>query len=116
MGRIIVIEDNIIYSDYVCRLLENKGFHCYDKIRLVAPTNMSVLIQGESGTGKEHIAEKIHVRSKRSGKPFKPVDCYQRSLPHPLCSDTKKGRSREPKARSKAFGRKPPEARCSSTR
>ena len=47
----------------------------YDKIRLVAPTNMSVLILGESGTGKERIAEKIHVRSKRSGKPFKPVDC-----------------------------------------
>lgn len=47
----------------------------YDKIRLVAPTNMSVLILGESGTGKEHIAEKIHARSKRSGKPFVPVDC-----------------------------------------
>ena len=28
MGRIIVIEDNIIYSDFVCRLLENKRFHC----------------------------------------------------------------------------------------
>ena len=186
MGRVIVIEDNIIYSDFVCRLLENKGFNCmatstcngarklfskmqeddivladlrlpdgdgialleelrkqgrnnpyivmtdYDevptavrsmksgaenyipkkliednlfpllktlwkrmerhdtpiherqsaafreidrKIRLVAPTNMSVLILGESGTGKEHIAEKIHARSKRAGKPFIPVDC-----------------------------------------
>ena len=38
------------------------------KIKLVATTNMSVLILGESGTGKEHIAEKIHARSKRSGK------------------------------------------------
>ena len=47
----------------------------YDKIRLVAPTNMSVLILGESGTGKEHIAEKIHARSKRSAGPFVPVDC-----------------------------------------
>ena len=28
------------------------------KIRLVAPTNMSVLILGESGTGKEHITGK----------------------------------------------------------
>ena len=45
------------------------------KIKLVATTNMSVLILGESGTGKEHIAEKIHVRSKRTGKPFIPVDC-----------------------------------------
>jgi len=45
------------------------------KIRLVATTNMSVLIVGESGTGKEHIAEKIHARSKRVGKPFVSVDC-----------------------------------------
>lgn len=186
MDRIIVIEDNIIYSDFVCRLLENKGFCCmaasncngarklfakmqeddivladmrlpdgdgialleelrkqgrnnpyivmtdYDevptavrsmksgaedyipkkliednlfpllktlqkrmerheapiyerqsaafreidhKIKLVATTNMSVLILGESGTGKEHIAEKIHARSKRAGKPFVAVDC-----------------------------------------
>ena len=186
MGRIIVIEDNIIYSDFVCRLLENKGFCCmaasncngarklfakmqeddivladmrlpdgdgidlleelrkqgrnnpyiimtehgeipiavrslklgaedfipkdlleinlppllkalqkrlehheipiYERqsaafreierrIRLVAPTNMNVLILGESGTGKEHIAEKIHTMSKRSAGPFVAVDC-----------------------------------------
>ena len=186
MGRIIVIEDNIIYSDFVCRLLENKGYQSvatstcngarklfakmqeddivladmrlpdgdgialleelrkqgrnnpyivmtefgeipiavrslklgaedfipknllemnlppllkalqkrlehheipiYErqsaafreidhKIKLVANTNMSVLILGESGTGKEHIAEKIHARSKRAGKPFVAVDC-----------------------------------------
>lgn len=186
MGRIIVIEDNIIYSDFVCRLLENKGYQSvatstcngarklfakmqeddivladmrlpdgdgialleelrkqgrnnpyivmtdYDevptavrsmklgaedyipkkliednlfpllktlrkrmerheapvyerqsaafreidhKIKLVANTNMNVLILGESGTGKEHIAEKIHARSKRADKPFIPVDC-----------------------------------------
>ena len=47
----------------------------YDKIRLVAPTNMRVLILDESGTGKEHIAEKIHARSKRTTGPFVPVDC-----------------------------------------
>lgn len=45
------------------------------KIKLVATTNMSVLILGESGTGKEHIAEKIHARSKRAAEPFIPVDC-----------------------------------------
>lgn len=26
MGRIIVIEDNLVFADYVCRLLESKGF------------------------------------------------------------------------------------------
>ncbi|QUT77083.1 Regulatory protein AtoC [Bacteroides salyersiae] len=45
------------------------------KIKLVAPTNMSVLVLGENGTGKEHVAEKIHKMSKRSGKPFVAVDC-----------------------------------------
>ena len=186
MGRVIVVEDNIIYSDFVCRLLESKGYptiststcngarklflamreddivladlrlpdgdgialleelrkqgrnnpyivmtdydevptavrsmkqgaedyipkklietnlfpllktlqkrlerhdtpiherqstafrEIYRKIKLVAPTNMSVLILGESGTGKEHIAEKIHARSKRAAGPFVAVDC-----------------------------------------
>ena len=45
------------------------------QIRLVAPTDMSVLIFGENGTGKEHIAHHLHDKSKRAGKPFVPVDC-----------------------------------------
>lgn len=45
------------------------------RIRLVAPTEMSVLIFGENGTGKEHIAHLLHEKSRRSGKPFVAVDC-----------------------------------------
>lgn len=45
------------------------------RVRLVAPTRMSVLILGENGTGKEHIAQHIHAQSKLSDKPFVAVDC-----------------------------------------
>ena len=47
----------------------------YNHVNLVAPTNMSVLIQGASGTGKEHIAHLIHSRSSRAEKPFIAIDC-----------------------------------------
>jgi DNA-binding NtrC family response regulator len=41
----------------------------------VGPTDLSVLITGESGTGKEVVAKALHASSKRSRKPFVPVDC-----------------------------------------
>jgi two-component system response regulator HydG len=44
-------------------------------ISLVAPTDMSIIIQGESGTGKEYIARMIHQQSNRHNKPFVAVDC-----------------------------------------
>ena len=44
-------------------------------IRLVAPTNSTVLILGETGTGKEVLAKAIHKMSKRSEKPFVVVSC-----------------------------------------
>jgi two-component system response regulator HydG len=47
----------------------------YEHVRLVAPTNMSVIIEGESGTGKEHIASSIHQLSDRAKKPFIAIDC-----------------------------------------
>lgn len=47
----------------------------YNHVRLVAPTNMPVLIKGASGTGKEHIARLIHQESKRKDRPFIAVDC-----------------------------------------
>jgi two-component system response regulator HydG len=45
------------------------------QIDLVAPTNYTVIIHGESGSGKEAVAQEIHKRSKRKGKPFVAIDC-----------------------------------------
>ena len=46
-----------------------------DQAKLVAPTNMSVLIQGETGSGKEYIARLIHKNSARKNKKFMAIDC-----------------------------------------
>jgi len=45
------------------------------QVNLIAPTNMSVIIQGKSGTGKEVIANMIHRKSNRKSSPFVPIDC-----------------------------------------
>jgi two-component system response regulator HydG len=47
----------------------------HEMVKLVAPTNMSVLIEGESGTGKENVARTIHQLSPRAKGPFVAVDC-----------------------------------------
>ncbi|MBN2809770.1 MAG: sigma-54-dependent Fis family transcriptional regulator [Deltaproteobacteria bacterium] len=47
----------------------------YARIRQVAPTDSTVLINGQSGTGKELVAKAIHKNSMRSNKPFVAVDC-----------------------------------------
>lgn len=56
----------------------------YNYVGLVAPTQMSVLINGASGTGKEYVAHRIHQLSKRSEKPFIAIDCG--SIPKDLAA------------------------------
>lgn len=56
----------------------------YNYVKLVAPTNMSVLINGASGTGKEYVAHRIHQLSKRADRPFVAIDCG--SIPKELAA------------------------------
>jgi len=53
-----------------------------EQIKLVAPTDASILILGESGTGKELVAREIHNRSERRDRPMIKVNCA--SIPREL--------------------------------
>jgi two-component system response regulator HydG len=68
-GPVITVSGDYIFGDTpVFRQI-------LQQIDLVAPTNYTVIIHGESGSGKEAIAQEIHKRSKRKGKPFVAIDC-----------------------------------------
>ena len=47
----------------------------FDLMRKISDIDANVLITGESGTGKELVAQCIHANSKRSHKPFVPLNC-----------------------------------------
>ncbi len=46
-----------------------------DKVKLVAPSKATVLLEGETGTGKELIAQALHQNSNRARQAFVPVHC-----------------------------------------
>jgi len=47
----------------------------FQKIHMVAESDVTVLITGESGTGKDLTAQSIHHLSHRSKKPYVPINC-----------------------------------------
>ncbi|MBN1521640.1 MAG: sigma-54-dependent Fis family transcriptional regulator [Candidatus Aureabacteria bacterium] len=53
-----------------------------EQIKMIAPTDMTVMIQGASGTGKEIIAHLIHRMSRRARENYISIDCG--ALPEPL--------------------------------
>ena len=46
-----------------------------NRVKSIAPTSATVLIQGDTGTGKELIAKAIHNNSPRKTKHFVPMNC-----------------------------------------
>ncbi|HFZ8995860.1 TPA: two-component system response regulator GlrR [Citrobacter freundii] len=71
-------------SPLMLRLLE--------QARMVAQSDVSVLINGQSGTGKEVFAQAIHNASPRSGKPFIAINCG--ALPEQLLESELFGHAR----------------------
>jgi DNA-binding NtrC family response regulator len=76
------------------RLLKNDGkfagmlsltpemHRVFETIRMVAPTDMTVIVEGETGTGKELVATAIHYQSARKGGPLITINCA--GFPEPL--------------------------------
>ncbi len=57
----------------------------YERISMVAPTDVTVAVSGESGTGKELVARTIHNLSHRYESPFVVVNCA--AIPENLLED-----------------------------
>ena len=47
----------------------------FAKVRRVATSDLSILLEGESGTGKELVARAIHQESSRRDRPFIAINC-----------------------------------------
>jgi DNA-binding NtrC family response regulator len=47
----------------------------FEIVRMVAPTDMTVLIEGETGTGKELVASAVHYHSRRKDRPLMTINC-----------------------------------------
>jgi two-component system response regulator AtoC len=85
-----LIEENIFLRQKVADRFRFEGIiakspkmlQIFELIKIVAPTNATVLITGETGTGKEVVARAIHHQSQRRNKPFIATSCA--ALPESL--------------------------------
>jgi DNA-binding NtrC family response regulator len=64
----------------------------FEKIKLAAQSDATVLITGESGTGKELVARAIHLRSKRAQGPF--IAVHTGAIPRELIASELFGHER----------------------
>ncbi|RYZ53833.1 MAG: response regulator, partial [Proteobacteria bacterium] len=62
-------------DDFAMVTRNPKMIDLLEQLRVVAPSEASVLVTGESGTGKELFARAIHQASSRKNGPFVPINC-----------------------------------------
>lgn len=74
------IEEKYDFSGLIGK--SDKMMEVFEKIKIVAPTDTTVLLTGESGTGKELVASAIHYNSPRKDEAFIKVSCA--ALPETL--------------------------------
>ena len=85
-GAIVVVKDETRIADLEQSLKERQMFHhivgrnekmqdIYAMINTLADVDSTVLITGESGTGKELVADALHYKGIREGKPIIKVNC-----------------------------------------
>ena len=70
-------EDGLVLGNEFDGIIGSSGplMEVLELVRVVAPTDSTVLIEGETGTGKELIARAIHKLSNRSHQAFVSVNC-----------------------------------------
>lgn len=74
------IEDRYLFEGIIAK--SPKMLKIFELIKIVAPSNATVLIIGKTGTGKEVIARAIHQQSQRRSKSFIATSCA--ALPESL--------------------------------
>ncbi|MES9937081.1 MAG: sigma-54 dependent transcriptional regulator, partial [Sedimenticola sp.] len=69
------LRENYQCEDGIVRAPDSVMNRVCEKVRKVAPYDVSVLLAGESGTGKELVARALHYNSLRWDKPFVVENC-----------------------------------------